>query len=332
MTYQELVQQIVNLQNDGLELFNAGKSVLGKNLLATHLGSYEGNQIVIQGSIHAREYITTLLMLEQVKYLNSQGLNVSGGIYFLFMTDPDGVEIVLDSINSAPCEITKQYLILGNNNSTDFSQYKANINQVDLNTNFDADWGQGAQNVFCPNSENFCGFYPDSEREVQSLINFTLKNRPLLTISYHSKGEVIYYGFQGESAENLERDRQIGNRLAEETGYQLILTENSTGGYKDWCIRKLQIPAYTIEVGRNELPHPIGVEYLAEIFEQNRYVPELALGLANEYASQIKSAKIVNINTKERKTDNDLHGRSNVNGSKSIQNRRSTSWSSNRPK
>ncbi|MDD4351198.1 MAG: M14 family zinc carboxypeptidase [Clostridia bacterium] len=332
MTYQELVQKIVDLQNDGLELFNAGKSVLGKNLLGTHLGSYEGNQIVIQGCIHAREYITTLLMIEQVKYLHSQGLNVSGGIYFLFMTDPDGVEIVLDGINSAPCEITKQYLILGNNNSTNFSQYKANINQVDLNTNFDADWGQGTQNVFCPNSENFCGFYPESEREVQGLVNFTLKNRPLLTISYHSKGEVIYYGFQGESAENLERDRQIGTRLSEETGYQLILTENSTGGYKDWCIRKLQIPAYTIEVGRSELPHPIGIEYLPEIFEQNRYVPELALGLANEYASQIKSAKIVNINTKERKIKNDSYARSGFNGAKSFQNRRSTSWSSNHQK
>ena len=33
MTYQELVGKIVALQEDGLELFNAGKSVLGKNLL-----------------------------------------------------------------------------------------------------------------------------------------------------------------------------------------------------------------------------------------------------------------------------------------------------------
>ena len=39
MTYQELVQRIVDLQDEGLELFNAGKSVLGKNILATHVGS-----------------------------------------------------------------------------------------------------------------------------------------------------------------------------------------------------------------------------------------------------------------------------------------------------
>ena len=31
MTYQELENQIVGLQDEGLELFNAGKSVLGKN-------------------------------------------------------------------------------------------------------------------------------------------------------------------------------------------------------------------------------------------------------------------------------------------------------------
>ena len=69
MTYQELVQRIVDLQDEGLELFNAGKSVLGKNILATHVGSYDGVQILIQGGIHAREYISSLLMIEQARYL-----------------------------------------------------------------------------------------------------------------------------------------------------------------------------------------------------------------------------------------------------------------------
>ena len=38
MTYQELVQKIVDLQNDGLELFNAGKSVLGKKSFGNSFG------------------------------------------------------------------------------------------------------------------------------------------------------------------------------------------------------------------------------------------------------------------------------------------------------
>lgn len=287
MTYQELINQILQLQEEGVEIFNAGKSVLGKNILATHLGDYNGTQILIQAGIHAREYITTLLLVEQVRYLHNNDLVHNGGIYFIFLTNPDGAEIVLDGINTVDCEITRNYLISANNGSTDFSQYKANINLVDLNTNFDADWGGGAQNVFCPNTENFVGFYPNSEREVQSLINFTLRTRPLLTISYHSKGNVIYYGFENQSAESIARDQSIGEALSGVTGYPLIFTENSTGGYKDWCINTLKIPAYTIEVGDVNLPHPIGVESLPEIYERNRDVPLVALEQANLYAKEI---------------------------------------------
>lgn len=286
MTYQELTQRIVDLQNEGLEIYSIGKSVLGKDILATHLGSYDGEQIIIQGGIHAREYISTLLMIEQAKYLNATGGIKTGGIYFIFLTNPDGAEIVLNGIDSVPCEITKQYLTLANG-SNNFSQYKANINLVDLNTNFDADWGSGSQNVRCPSPESFIGFYPNSEREVNNLINFTLKNKPSLTISYHSKGEVIYYGFNGQSQADINRDRQIGLHLSNLTGYPLYFTENSSGGYKDWCIRTLKIPSYTIEIGREELNHPITEDYLVEIFEQNKDVPLTALNLAIQYRNQI---------------------------------------------
>ena len=290
MTYQELVQRIVDLQDEGLELFNAGKSVLGKNILATHVGSYDGVQILIQGGIHAREYISTLLMIEQARYLYSTDAVQNGGIYFVFLTNPDGAEIVLDGIDSVPCDITKQYLTLANG-GFDFSKYKANINLVDLNTNFDADWGTGGQNVRCPSTEDFIGFYPNSEREVQSIINFTNQVRPSLTISYHSKGEVIFYGFPGQSEQDLVRDRQIGEQLSAVTGYPLVYTQNSAGGYKDWCIRTLGIPSYTIEVGDENLEHPIGEENLPEIFEQNKDVPLTALNLAIEYQNQIAIQK-----------------------------------------
>ena len=291
MRYQELVQRIVDLQNDGLELFSVGQSTLGKNILATHIGSYDGVQVIIQGGIHAREYITTLLMVEQARYLHLTGKVQNGGIYFVFLTNPDGVEIVLDGIESVPCDITKKYLTFANNSSNDFSQFKANINLVDLNTNFDVDWGMGGQNIRCPNIQNFIGFYPNSEREVNNLINFTNRIKPKLTISYHSKGEVIFYGFTQENQMDLERDRKMGEELSKLTGYALLQTENSSGGYKDWCIRYLKIPSYTIEVGNEKIPHPITEEYLPQILEQNKDVPIVALNLAIKNQNQIQSQK-----------------------------------------
>ena len=332
MNYQELINSIFQLQDEGLEIFNIGKSVLGKDIYATHVGEYSGTQILIQAGIHAREYITTSLLVEQARYLHNNDLVKKGGIYFIFLTNPDGAEIVLDGINSVDCEITKQYLKLANN-SEDFSMYKANINLVDLNTNFDAKWGQGAQNTFCPNTENFIGFYPNSEREVQNLINFTLKNKPLLTISYHTKGDVIFYGFDNQSENNLLRDRTIGEKLSEVTGYPLIFTENSTGGYKDWCIEKLTIPSYTIEVGNNRLAHPLVIENLPEIYNKNKDIPLIALNLANEFAKSIDFISPMMQNTDEEnkngynhKREFRIHGKSYISRLQSYAQKRNSNW------
>ena len=305
MTYQELENQIVGLQDEGLELFNAGKSVLGKNILATHVGEYSGPQVLIQGGIHAREYITALLLVEMARNLHNNDNVKGGGIYFVFLTNPDGAQVCLDGIDFLNCDITKNYLLSANNGSTDFSQYKANVNLVDLNTNFDANWGEGSQNVFCPATEDFIGFYPNSEREVQSLIDFTLQTKPSITISYHTKGNVIYYGFEGESESNIVRDQSIGESFSELTGYPLIFTENSTGGYKDWCIQKLTIPAYTFEVGDESLPHPIGIESLPEIYNRNKDVPLLALQKAIEYSKEIDFTNpfVQNINVGVKKNE-----------------------------
>ena len=328
MTYQELINSILQLQEEGLEIFNAGKSVLGKNILATHVGDYDGTQILLQAGIHAREWITTLLLVEMARNLHNNDLVKGGGIYFVFLTNPDGAEIELDGIDSVDCDITRQYLTLANGGSTDFSQYKANINLVDLNTNFDALWGGGAQNVFCPATEDFVGFYPNSEREVQSLINFTLKTKPLLTISYHSKGNVIYYGFENQSAEDIARDQNIGEALSETTGYPLVFTENSTGGYKDWCINTLKIPAYTIEVGDESLAHPIGVENLPEIYARNKDVPLVALEKAKEYSKEIDFL-LPQVQNRRKEVKDEFNARGNIVGLQGLYKRGSSGWRNN---
>ena len=333
MTYQELINHILQLQEEGLEIFNVGKSTLGKNILATHIGEYSGTQIIIQAGIHSREWITTLLLVEQARYLHNTQQVTNGGIYFVFLTNPDGIEIALDGIDVVDCEITRNYLISANNGSLDFSTYKANINLVDLNTNFDANWGQGSQNVFCPATENFVGFYPNSEREVQNLINLTLRNKPLMTISYHSKGNVIYYGFEGQSEANIDRDRQIGEVLSGLTGYPLIFTENSTGGYKDWSIEKLTIPAYTIEVGDESLAHPLGIETLPEIYMRNKDVPLTALNLAIEYAKEIDFTSPIVQNITKGKIKEEKYERnekSYISRLQSLFGRRDSNWRSNR--
>ena len=221
-----------------------GHSVHGKAIYAYHVGDYGENQIIVTGAIHAREWITALLILELVEIYRKEKFN--GGVYFVPLCNPDGVEIAL----------TREPL------------WKANARGVDLNVNFDADWGGGVQNVREPGSENYIGPHPASEPEVQALIDFTRAVKPKATIAYHSKGEEIYYN----GLRDCERTKQLAYAVAESTGYKPIKPRGSTGGYSDWVSLHLGVPALTIEVGNDNYAHPIGVDKLDEILAQNKDV------------------------------------------------------------
>ena len=93
----------------------------------------------------------------------------------------------------------------------------------------------------------------------------------------------------------------IGEQLSSVTGYPLQFTENSAGGYKDWCIQKLNIPSYTIEVGDINLEHPITEENLPEIFEQNKDVPLTVLNTVNEITSVQQKRSLFNLDWRVKK-------------------------------
>ena len=201
-------------------------------------------KILITGGIHAREYITTLLCLEMLKAFCKSGKGAS--VYVVPAVNPDGIKIAENQI----------------------IDYKANAVGVDLNVNFDAKWGGGKKNTFKRGAENFVGAFPFSEPETRALKNFTMLLRPDITLSYHSKGEEIYWNFF-QDAEREERDFYLGRQIQKATGYKLVTLKGSSGGYKDWCIEKLGIPAFTVEVGDDALPHPLGENALQDIIEKN---------------------------------------------------------------
>ena len=82
-----------------------------------------------------------------------------------------------------------------NGGSSDFTLWKANGRGVDLNVNFQADWGCGAANVRRPGPENYIGPAPFSEPETRALRDLTLALSPDATISFHTKGGEIYWEY-----------------------------------------------------------------------------------------------------------------------------------------
>ena len=99
---------------------------------------------------------------------------------------------------------------------------------------------------------------------------FTEEIRPDYTVSYHTKGEEIYWRFFQEGNKE-KRDRRLAEILSKTTGYSLKEAEGSVGGYKDWCVETLGIPSFTIEAGLDDLPHPIGEEAFEDILKKNAW-------------------------------------------------------------
>ena len=224
-----------------------GYSIKGKPLYCMKIAKSEYPKVIFQYAMHAREYVTALVALKHIE--NFREFGCVGTAYFLPLVNPDGVEI---SENSRPL-------------------YKANGRGVDLNVNFDARWGKGEKNVTVLGDENCIGEYPFSEPETAALRDFTLSVCPDLTLSYHSKGEEIYWEFF-QKGKRRERDYRIAKAVAEQTGYAIKGTPKSCGGYKDWCIHSLKIPALTIEVGSDNLTHPIKAEQVDSIFNKTKGV------------------------------------------------------------
>ncbi len=261
MNYYEFEKRI---KSDKTNLFSLGKSTLGKDIWACHVGKETGSQVLVQAGIHAREYVTCLLAEKEAR--NLQGEHLPFGVIFVFCANPDGVNVVLDGF-SALREEERKFCEEKNFNH---KLFKANANLVDLNTNFNALWGQGKSNRFSPYLESYVGKNAESEVETQILRDFTLFVRPKLTLSYHTKGEVIYFGFDTQNQTSLERDEKIGRKISQSLGFQLERSFGSCGGFKDWACDKLDIPSYTIEFGDDKLSHPLGEEVLETLEEQSQ--------------------------------------------------------------
>ena len=282
-SYNDLLAELPLLERAGADVCFIGASVLGRKIPMFHVGGYTGNQVLIQGAIHAREHITAKLIVMQIYHALEGNLprprqkECAGGIYFIPMTNPDGVSLCqfgLSSIRGGGC---KRRLLEINGGSADFSLWKANANAVDLNCNFPARWGTGAQNVFAPAPESYVGPRAASEPETRALMGVTKKICPALTISYHCKGREIYWQFHQTGA-RLLRDKAIAGVFAETTAYALIDGDRgSAGGYKDWCIEKFRIPAYTFEIVDDKYQHPVPYSALADEFPLNKDIPRIAL-------------------------------------------------------
>ncbi len=239
-----------------------GQSVLGRDIFAVKIG--EGSPVgLAQYAMHGREFITAKLALHHFEL----GMK-TGSFWLVPLVNPDGALLSQTGLSSVRDLAKKEKLLAWNGGKEDFSLWKANASGVDLNVNFPALWGKGVKNVRTRGGENCIGDTPFSEPETLALKNFTKTVKPDYTVSYHTKGEEIYWYFY-QSMRTCPQHKRLALALSVSTGYPLAYARGSAGGYKDWCIHALKIPAFTVEVGEDTLTHPIGDEGLKDILQKN---------------------------------------------------------------
>ncbi len=263
--YEELLQEARHYRGKG-RMKPIGTSLFGRYILAVI--PEKRPTVIIHGGIHAREHITSKLVFEMAKAYEGDR------VMFIPMVNPDGVELCVRGVTTAPEGHRKHLLKV--NGGKDFSRWKGNGRAVDLNVNFPADWGLGAGNCTRPNAEGgFVGMFPFSERESKVMREVTMKYDPSVTVSYHCKGELVYYGFK--DFPDYPEEVQL---FADATGYATERTPESRGGYKDWFVSGTSRPAVTIEVGSDEYGYPFPYTELDKILAQNAKVPQIAEEIA----------------------------------------------------
>ena len=258
-TVSDLDKDLSTLESQGAKVFTVGYSRLGRLIKGVFKGATDGPQLLVQGAIHAREWVTA-----QLSVLLFERYSGSSGLWCVPMSNPDGVMLAQLGLDSVGDPETRDFLYKINGYSSDFSLWKANGRAVDLNVNFNALWGTGVNNVTYPAPGNYIGPYPFSESESTALAQFTDKVRPRYTVSYHARGRVIYYGFNGQNP-----DPSIPPLASFVTGYPAYTSEGSAGGYKDWFVLTTNRAGLTIEAGSEGTPYQDLQNELPSMLRQN---------------------------------------------------------------
>lgn len=306
-TYEQMLDDLGEMEAAFPELMSVeicGQSLDGRDIPEAVIGNRSsGKHIFIQASIHAREYINTLVAMKQIERLL---VHHADGVYhgvtydelldkicfhILPMTNPDGVTISqfgLERIHDEALRETleKCYVNDFNNGRTEkdrdsyWKTWKANARGVDLNRNFDAGW-ETYEGVSYPSSDHYKGTYPVSEPETQAIVNAVHACNAILTISYHSTGSVIYWDY-GSSGEVYEKDAELAGLVSSLTGYERsssVQSAQDAAGCSDYFVLKEYIPSVTIENGYSACP--IGIEEFPSIWASNA---ELLPALAYNYS------------------------------------------------
>ena len=144
-----------------IEIGSIGKAVMGNDIPYLKIGTGK-REVFYSGSIHANEWICSPVLMKFIENLANAYINDgyiygylarnilnSVSIYFVPMSNPDGVNLVTDALPKSSDYYKSAEKIAKNYPSIPFpSGWKANIQGVDLNLQFPASWEKAKEIKF----------------------------------------------------------------------------------------------------------------------------------------------------------------------------------------
>ena len=266
-----LLEEIARLttQHPMLTAAYLGSSILNRGIPLLKLGNGK-RKVLYVGAHHGMEWITSALLMRFVEEvcMGRGGGRGPGELDMLLhthtllivpMLNPDGVDYQIHGTGEDNPLYAR--VLAMNGGSEDFSHWQANARGVDLNHNYDAGFSEYRQleeaNGICGGAPTrYSGEVAESEPEVAALCNLIRYHHDLRgVLTLHTQGEEIYWSSGGICPRG---GMAIARRLSALSGYRLSVAEGMAayGGLTDWCIRELNLPAFTLECGRGVNPLP----------------------------------------------------------------------------
>lgn len=321
-TYTQMEKDLAKLNKtypDLMTYASLGKTADNRDIYEVQIGNPDAQRhIMIQATMHAREYINSLLAMRQIESLLQNYYTAtycskyyseifdSVCVHVIPMLNPDGVTIsqfgtkkIKDKTLKANLEkMCKKY---GNGKQSYFTRWKANARGVDLNINFPIKWKKRKNKPSHPAQHSYKGPKAVSENESKIITKRIEKIKPKCVLSYHSTGSIIYWNFgrTGKLQNDSKSLFQMANKLTKYPDGE----PNAKSGDKalgpnfgSWVCGSQNIPTLTIENGSGECP--ISIKEFEKIWNKNKYmIPATGLWTLMPAKVNSVSAKVQKNNT-----------------------------------
>lgn len=294
-SYAEMMEDIVGLRDRYPQYMSyemRDTTYQGRVIPLIYFGNPEASRhIMIQAAMHAREYMSSQLVMAMLEhYLCQMEVATYAGkklkdifadicLVILPMVNPDGVEIAQKGAAGAVTEDVRKWARAQFMEGNEYDQIKANARGVDVNRNFKTGFGQDKYAKPSRNFYYYPGIKPYSEVETRLLMKVAREHLYTCFVNYHSKGNLIYYGSNAGSDEVNGAALRLTNIIRRQTGFKPIPPDKSleNGSWADDLEVFFNRPSATIEIGSK---NPVPIEEFQKIYRRNLWVwADLAVNL-----------------------------------------------------